>query len=96
MRKVGIVGAAITPCKGRWVERTYYGLKQMAVRECMKDASVSIKDVDAVVFGIYNDIFEINDESFINTGNWITDLLIILIHYSFHCIPFTSRMCDVF
>jgi acetyl-CoA C-acetyltransferase len=60
MKKVGIVGAGITPCKSRWVERTYYGLSQMAVKECMKDAAMSIKDVDAVVFGIYNDIFEMS------------------------------------
>ena len=60
MRKVGIVGAGITPCKGRWVERTYYGLSQMAVKECLGDAAMSIKDVDAVVFGIYNDIFELS------------------------------------
>ncbi len=58
MRKVGIVGAAITPCKGRWVERTYYGLSQMAVKETLKDAAMSVKDVDAVVYGIYNDVFE--------------------------------------
>lgn len=58
MNKVGIVGAAITPCKGHWLERTYYGLSQMAVRDCLRDAAVGIKDVDAVVFGIYNDIFE--------------------------------------
>jgi acetyl-CoA C-acetyltransferase len=60
MRKVGIVGAAITPCKGRWVERTYYGLSQMAVKSCLADAAVDVKDVDAVVFGIYNDIFELS------------------------------------
>src|SRR5512136_980338 len=60
MRKVGIVGAAITPCKGRWVERTYYGLSQMAVKETLEDAAMSIKDVDAVVYGIYNDIFEMS------------------------------------
>ncbi|MBI4161036.1 MAG: hypothetical protein HY509_01150, partial [Acidobacteria bacterium] len=59
MRRVGIVGAAITPCKGHWVERTYYGLSQMAVKECLKDAAVSVKDVDGVVYGIYNDIFEL-------------------------------------
>jgi acetyl-CoA C-acetyltransferase len=60
MRKVGIVGAGITPCKGRWVEKTYYGLSQMAVKTCLEDAAMSIKDVDAVVFGIYNDIFELS------------------------------------
>ena len=58
MREVGIVGAGITPCKGRWVERTYYGLSQMAVREALKDAALSIKDIDAVIYGIYNDVFE--------------------------------------
>jgi acetyl-CoA C-acetyltransferase len=60
MRDVAIVGAGITPCKGRWVERTYYGLAQMAVKEAVADAKVSIKDVDAVVYGIYNDIFELS------------------------------------
>lgn len=60
MNKVGIVGAAITPCKGRWIERTYYGLSQMAVRDCLRDAAVGVRDVDAVVFGIYNDIFELS------------------------------------
>ena len=60
MRDVAIVGAGITQCKGRWVERTYYGLAQMAVKEAMTDAQMSIKDVDAVVYGIYNDIFELS------------------------------------
>lgn len=60
MRKVGIVGAAITPCKGRWVEKTYYGLSQMAVKGALEDAAMSVKDVDAVVYGIYNDIFELS------------------------------------
>jgi acetyl-CoA C-acetyltransferase len=60
MNKVGIVGAAITPCKGRWIERTYYSLSQMAVRDCLRDAAVGVRDVDAVVFGIYNDIFQLS------------------------------------
>ncbi len=59
MREVAVVGAGITPCKGRWMERTYYGLSQMAVKACMEDAALSIKEVDAVVYGIYNDIFEL-------------------------------------
>jgi len=49
MRDVAIIGAGITPCKGRWVEKTYYGLAQMAVKEAIADAGISIKDVDAVV-----------------------------------------------
>ena len=60
MRDVAIVGAGITPCKGKWTERTYYGLAQMAVKEAVADAQISVKDVDAVVYGIYNDIFELS------------------------------------
>jgi len=57
-KKVGIVGAAVTPFKGKWYEKTYYELAQMATREAVRDAAMSIKDVDAVFYGIYNDIFE--------------------------------------
>ena len=60
MRDVAIIGAGLTPCKGRWVEKTYYNLGQMAVKEAIADAKISIKDVDAVVYGIYNDIFELS------------------------------------
>lgn len=56
--EVGIVGADLTPCKGRWVELSYYGLSQLAVKKTLEDAAIDIKDVDAVVYGIYNDIFE--------------------------------------
>jgi acetyl-CoA C-acetyltransferase len=57
-KKVGIVGAAVTPFKGRWVEKTYYELAQWATREAVKDAQVHINDIDSVFYGIYNDIFE--------------------------------------
>jgi len=60
MREVAVVGAGITTCKGRWVERTYYGLSQMAVKAALEDACISVKDADAVVYGIYNDIFELS------------------------------------
>ncbi|MBI4199724.1 MAG: thiolase family protein [Chloroflexi bacterium] len=56
--RVGIVGAAVTPFRARWIEKTYYELAQMATREVVKDAGISIGDVDAVFYGIYNDIFE--------------------------------------
>jgi acetyl-CoA C-acetyltransferase len=56
--RVGIVGAAVTPFRGRWYEKTYYELAQMATREAVRDAAISIKDVDAAFYGIYNDIFE--------------------------------------
>lgn len=57
-RKVGIVGASVTPFKGRWVEKTYYSLAQDATRTALKDAGLSVNDVEAVVYGIYNDIFQ--------------------------------------
>jgi len=57
-KKVGIVGAGITPFRSKWHEKTYYELAQMATREAIRDADISIKDVDAVFYGIYNDIFE--------------------------------------
>jgi acetyl-CoA C-acetyltransferase len=57
-KRVGIVGAGVTPFKGRWIEKTYYDLAQTATREAVKDAEVNIGDIDAAFYGIYNDIFE--------------------------------------
>jgi acetyl-CoA C-acetyltransferase len=57
-RRVGIVGAAVTPFKGTWREKTYYELAQWATREAVKDAQIPIQDVEAGFYGIYNDIFE--------------------------------------
>lgn len=57
-KRIGIVGAAVTPFKSVWREKTYYELAQMAVREAVKDANIDIKDVDAAFYAIYNDIFE--------------------------------------
>jgi len=57
-KRVGIVGAAVTPFKASWREKTYYELAQYATREAVRDAQISIKDVDAAFYGIYNDIFE--------------------------------------
>lgn len=58
-KRLGIVGAGVTPFKGTWHEKTYYKLVQMATLEAMKDAGIAIQDVDAAFYGIYyNDIFE--------------------------------------
>lgn len=57
-KRVGIVGAGVTPFKGTWREKTYYELAQMATRDAVKDAQIHINDVDAAFYGIYNDIFE--------------------------------------
>lgn len=59
MRKVGIVGAGMTECRGRWIEKSYLELAQLAVMEFAKDAQVDVvREVDSGVIGIYNDIFE--------------------------------------
>ena len=58
MRKVGIVGAGITECRGRWIEATYWDLFQQAVRRACDDAKMTTAELDSVVYGIYNDIFE--------------------------------------
>ena len=57
-KRVGIVGAAVTPFKSSWTEKTYYELAQMATREAVKDAQIPIQDVDAAFYAIYNDVFE--------------------------------------
>ena len=57
-KKVGIIGASVTPFRAKWYEKTYYELAQMATREAVKDASMSINDIEGVFYGIYNDIFE--------------------------------------
>jgi acetyl-CoA C-acetyltransferase len=57
-KRVGIIGAGVTPFKGTWREKTYYELAQMAAREAVKDAQIDIHNVDAAFYGIYNDIFE--------------------------------------
>jgi acetyl-CoA C-acetyltransferase len=58
MRRVGIVGAGITDCRGRWVEATYWDLFQQATRRACEDAQMTTDEIDSVVYGIYNDIFE--------------------------------------
>jgi acetyl-CoA acetyltransferase len=57
-KRVGVIGAGVTPFKSTWREKTYYELAQMATREAVADAHMDIKDVDAVFYGIYNDIFQ--------------------------------------
>lgn len=57
-RRVGIVGAAVTPFRSKWYEKSYYELAQMATRDALQDAGITTRDVDGVVYGIYNDIFQ--------------------------------------
>src|SRR5574342_809907 len=58
MNRVAIVGAGITDCRGRWVEATYWDLFQQATRRTLSAAQMTVDDLDSVVYGIYNDIFE--------------------------------------
>ena len=58
MDRVAIVGAGITDCRSRWVEATYWDLFQQATRRALEDARLTAAEVDSVVYGIYNDIFE--------------------------------------
>ncbi len=58
MREVAILGAGMTPCRSRWVEKTFWELAQMAVAEAVHDAGIKVQEVEAGVAGIYNDIFE--------------------------------------
>jgi len=48
-KKVGIVGAAVTPFKAKWYEKSYYELAQMATAEALQDAGMEVKDIDGVV-----------------------------------------------
>jgi len=58
MNRVAIVGAGITECRSRWVEATYWDLFQQATRRALDDAKMTVSEIDSVVYGIYNDIFE--------------------------------------
>jgi acetyl-CoA acetyltransferase len=58
MRDVAIIGAGMTPCRSRWLEKSFWELAQMAVSEAVRDAGIHIQEVEAGVAGIYNDIFE--------------------------------------
>jgi len=58
MREVAIIGAGMTPCRSRWIEKTFWELAQMAVGEAVRDAGIHVQEVEAGVAGIYNDIFE--------------------------------------
>src|SRR5574342_278568 len=58
MNRVAIGGAGITDCRSRWVEATYWELFQQATRRTLEDAKCTAAEIDSVVYGIYNDIFE--------------------------------------
>jgi hypothetical protein len=56
-RKVAVVGAFTTPCRGRWLSKTIWELAQWAVSGALQDAKLKVDRVEAGVIGLYNDIF---------------------------------------
>ena len=52
-KRVGIVGAGVTPFKGTWREKTYYELAQMATREAVRvlidDQGIGLRDAGALL-----------------------------------------------
>jgi acetyl-CoA acetyltransferase len=56
--KVAIIGAGSTAFKARWIEKTYYELAFEAARLAFEDAGIRPQEVDAAVYGIYNEFFE--------------------------------------
>jgi len=56
-RKVALVGAGLTDCRGRHYDRNLWDLAQMGTADAVHDAGMDIGDVDACVVGLYNDIF---------------------------------------
>ncbi|MEW6275452.1 MAG: thiolase family protein [Bacillota bacterium] len=57
MRKVAIIGAATTPFKSRWLDKTLYELAYDVTKAVLADAGIVKDRVDSCVYGIYNDFF---------------------------------------
>lgn len=58
MKKVAIVGFGTTQFRARWKEKTYYELAFDAAKSALEDAGIGKKEVNGVVYGIYNEFFE--------------------------------------
>ncbi len=56
--RVAVVGTGQTKFEARYPGMTYYELAFEAATGAMKDSGVGIGDIDSVVYGIYNDLFE--------------------------------------
>jgi acetyl-CoA acetyltransferase len=57
-RRVAIVGVGTTKFKARWIDKTYYELAYDAAKLALSDARIGREDIDACVYGIYNDFFQ--------------------------------------
>lgn len=69
MRQVAIVGTGQTKCKERRDDVSFPGLIYEAASRALEDAGITIRDVDAVVFGSAPELFEgVN-----HPENWCTE-----------------------
>ena len=57
-RSVAVVGTGQTECKTRYTDRNFPGLVNLAVKRALEDAGLSLKDIDAIVFGSSPEYFE--------------------------------------
>ena len=58
MRRVGVVGVGNTPFKARHIDKTFPRLAYESVKAALEDAGATTDDIEAAVYGIYNDFFE--------------------------------------
>jgi len=57
-RRVAVVGTGQTECKTRNLELNFPGLVHLAVKRALEDAELTIRDIDAIVFGSSPEYFE--------------------------------------
>jgi acetyl-CoA acetyltransferase len=57
-KKVAILGYGTTPFRARWVDKTYYELAFDAAKAALEDAGLTHDQIQAAIYGIYNDLFE--------------------------------------
>jgi acetyl-CoA C-acetyltransferase len=56
--RVAVVGFGVTRFAARHPDATYFELAFDATKEALSDAGLTPNDIDAVVYGVYNDLFE--------------------------------------
>ncbi len=57
-KRVAVVGTGQTKFEARTPQKTYYELALEAAMKAMNDAGVTPENIESVVYGIYNDLFE--------------------------------------
>lgn len=57
-RRVAVVGTGQTECKTRYTDLSFPGLVHLAAKRALDDAGLTLKDIDAIVFGSAPEYFE--------------------------------------